>query len=481
MNSARLPLVVDLDGTLIQTDLLAETASRFLIEQPWRFWRLLAWLAQGKCALKLRLAEATRVDVASLPYNEELLTWLRQQKAQGCTLILATASHRILAKQVTEYLGGLFDDVLATDGNNNLKANAKRDALVSRYGEGGFDYVGNDWPDLPVWQSAAKVHIVSTSSRLIERARAQGKVGVTMGDGKALPAAALFKAMRPHQWMKNLLVFIPLMAAHRYSDVTSVLQALLAFVVFGLTASSVYLLNDLVDVTDDRHHPRKQHRPFAAGHLGLLHGWLAWPVLLALALTLADLGLPWQFTASLATYFVLTVAYSLRLKQVPIIDVLTLAGLYTMRIIAGAAAVAVPLSFWLLSFSMFLFLSLAFIKRYIELHLASETNQGGTLRGRGYNPQDLALVSSLGGSAGYTAVLVLALYIQDSRTASLYATPTIIWLACPLLLFWISRTWLIASRGQMYDDPIVFALKDRASWVVAALFALVFILAKVVQ
>jgi 4-hydroxybenzoate polyprenyltransferase len=383
----------------------------------------------------------------------------------------------LLADQVSRHLG-LFDEVLATSATLNLKAGAKRDALVSRYGERGFDYVGNDWPDVPVWRAAAQAHVVSRSPRLIAAARAQGNLGRTLDDGKPPLAVALLQAMRPHQWMKNLLVFVPLLAAHRYGHAASVLQAMLAFVVFGLTASSVYLLNDLVDVADDRHHVRKRSRPFAAGHLGLVQGWLAWPLLLALAFMLAGVGLPWPFMASLAAYFVLTVTYSLQLKQVPVVDVLTLAALYTLRIVAGA--VAVPLSFWLLSFSMFLFLSLALIKRYSELRAARAAGQHTALRGRGYEPQDLELVSSLGGSAGYCAVLVLALYIHDLNTARLYATPTLIWLACPLLLFWISRAWLIAHRGHMHDDPIVFALKDRVSWAVAALFALAFALARVV-
>lgn len=475
-------LVVDLDGTLIKTDLLMETANRFLIEQPFRFFKFLVWLAEGKSTLKSRLAESTSIDVTSLPYNQELLTWLRAEKAQGRRIVLATASHRILADQVAAHLD-LFDEVLATDGTTNLKSSAKREALVSRYGERGYDYVGNDWPDIQVWQSAAQAHVVSNSSSLIEKARSYGNLGVLMGDGKPPLAVAVFKAMRPHQWMKNLLVFIPLLAAHQYMQAVSVMQALLAFVVFGFTASSVYLLNDLVDVADDRHHARKRSRPLASGNLSLLQGWAAWPAFLILAFALGGPvgALPCRFMASMAVYFVLTMAYSLRLKQVPIVDVLTLAMLYTLRIIAGAAAIAVPLSFWLLSFSMFIFLSLAFIKRYSELRAAREAGKDGALRGRGYDPQDFELVASLGGSAGYTAVLVLALYIQDSNTASLYATPTIIWLACPLLLFWISRAWLIAHRGNMHDDPIVFALKDRVSWIVVALFCAVFVLATVVS
>lgn len=481
-DSGQATLVVDLDGTLIKNDLLAETASLFLIEQPFRFYKLLVWLAEGKSILKSRLAECTCIDVTSLPYNEELLKWLRTEKAQGRRIVLATASHRVLADQVAVHLG-LFDDVLATDGTTNLKANAKRDALVSQYGERGFDYVGNDWPDVTVWQSAAKAHVVSCSSRLVEKARSHGNLGMTFTDGKPPLALALFEAMRPHQWLKNLLVFIPLLAAHQIGDTVSVMQALLAFVVFGLTASSVYLLNDLADVADDRYHPRKRYRPLAAGNLTLLQGWIAWPILLLLTFILAGPvgGLPWRFTVTMAIYFALTIAYSLRLKQFPVVDVLTLATLYTMRVIAGAAAIAVPLSFWLLLFSMFIFLSLAFIKRYSELRVARDASKVGILPGRGYDSQDLELVSSLGGSAGYTAVLVLALYIQDSHTASLYTAPTIIWLACPLLLFWISRVWLIAHRGNMHDDPIVFALKDRVSWAVAALFALVFLLATVVS
>ena len=478
-NSTPHPLVVDLDGTLVKTDLLAETASQFVLAQPLRCFKLLSWLMQGKSALKSHLAHNTSIDATALPYNEELLTWLKQEKAKGGVIVLATASHRALAEQVANHLG-LFDEVLATDASTNLKADAKCAALVAKYGAKGFDYVGNDWADLPVWHSATQAHVVSQSSRLIEAARRQGKLGQVFTDGKPPLMQALLKAMRPHQWMKNLLVFIPLLAAHRYGDASSVLQALLAFIAFGLTASSVYLLNDMVDVADDRQHARKRQRPFAAGHLSLLRGWLTWPLLLVCAFTLAAVALPWPFNLSLGTYFVLTVAYSLRLKQIPMVDVLTLAGLYTLRIIAGAAAIAVPLTFWLLSFSMFLFLSLAFIKRYSELKTAREDGHVSALRGRGYTPQDLELVANLGGSAGYTAVLVLALYIQDAHTASLYATPQFIWLACPILLYWISRAWLIAHRGQMHDDPIVFALKDRVSWAVAALFAAVFVAARVI-
>jgi len=473
-----LPLVVDLDGTLIKTDLLVETASSFLIDNPWRSYKLLAWLAAGRAILKARLAEATHVDVAALPYNEELLQWLRQEQARGRPLVLATASHRTLAERVNAHLN-LFDEVLGSDDSTNLKSRAKRDALVVRYGEGGFEYVGNDTPDVAIWQSAASAHVVGNSARLIEGNRKRGNLGRVLADGKPSLASGLLRAMRPHQWLKNLLVLVPLLAAHQYDSLQSIMQCVLAFVVFCLIASSVYLLNDLVDVEDDRHHHRKRRRPFAAGHVSLLTGWAVWPLLLAAGAGLALWALPLRFLGALAVYFVATVGYSFRLKQIPLVDVLTLASLYTLRVIGGAFAVSVALSFWLLSFSMFVFLSLAFIKRYSELRAAREASQVKPLRGRGYAGPDLELVSTLGSNAGYLAVLVLALYIQDTHTASLYARPTIIWLACPLMLYWISRAWLIAHRGQMHDDPIVFALRDRVSWLVGALMLGVFAVARV--
>lgn len=247
----------------------------------------------------------------------------------------------MLAEQVAAHLN-LFDEVLATDLNLNLKACSKRDALVQRFGDRGFDYVGNDWPDIAVWQSAERAHVVSQSDRLIASARNQGNLGHIFSDDKPPLTAALFKAMRPHQWIKNLLVFIPLLASHRYGDITSLVHALLAFLAFGLTASSVYLLNDLVDVTDDRHHVSKRNRPFAAGNLSLLIGWVIWPTLLVMAFALSGLTLPWKFCAALGIYFVTSLGYSLQFKQVPIVDVMTLAILYTLRIIAGATAIAVP-------------------------------------------------------------------------------------------------------------------------------------------
>lgn len=474
------PLVVDLDGTLIRTDLLVESASQFLIQYPFQFLKPLLWLMQGKVVLKTELAQCVQLDAAALPYNADVLDWLRVEKRSGRRIVLATASHRVLAEQVAQHLQ-LFDEVLASEGETNLKSNAKAQALIERFGEGGFDYVGNDWPDVQVWAKAHTAHVVDASTSLLSRARAQGNVGRVFSRSMPSKLVAMFKAMRLHQWMKNLLVFVPLMAAHQYADVQRDVLALMAFVIFSLTASSVYLLNDLVDVQDDRHHARKRSRPFASGALSLIVGWVAWPALLLVAVVLSALLMPVLFSVSLGVYFVLTVAYSLQLKQLAVVDVLTLAALYTLRIIAGAAAIDVAMSFWLLLFSMFIFLSLALIKRYSELKVARDAGKTGALRGRGYEPDDLELVSSLGGSSGFIAVLVLALYIQDGQAAHLYATPQLIWLACPVMLFWISRAWLIAHRGRMHDDPIVFALKDKVSWGVGAFMVGVLALARVLS
>ncbi len=480
MHELSRPLVVDLDGTLIHTDLLVESASQFLIQNPFEFFKPLLWLLRGKTVLKTELAQRVRLDVSALPYNNDVLDWLRAEKQSGRRLVLATASHRVLAEQVAQHLH-VFDEVLATEGNTNLKSGAKAQVLVDRFGEGGFDYVGNDWPDLQVWVQAHTAHVVNAPDALLRRAQAKGSVGQVFNSGTPSAGMALLKAMRLHQWMKNLLVFVPLMAAHQYDDTARDGLALMAFVVFSLTASSVYLLNDLVDVQDDRHHVRKRHRPFASGALSLVTGWLAWPLLLLLAVVLSIAFMPVLFSVSLGVYFVLTLAYSLHFKQLAVVDVLTLAALYTLRIIAGAAAIDVAVSFWLLLFSMFIFLSLALIKRYSELKVARDAGKTGALRGRGYEPDDLELVSSLGGSAGFIAVLVLALYIQDGQAAHLYATPQLIWLACPVMLFWISRAWLIAHRGRMHDDPIVFALKDKVSWGVGVFTVAVLALARVLS
>lgn len=472
-----LPLAVDLDGTLIRTDVLIESINQLLTQRLFQLFGFFRSLLRGRAALKAWLAQRVSLDVASLPYHAPLLQWLQDEKQRGRSILLVTATHHKVARQIADHLG-VFDEVLATTAQVNLKGATKRDALVARFGAGGFEYVGNDAPDLRVWEAAAAAHVVTDSAALLSRVKEIASVGHVFPGSGAGWAPSILKALRLHQWSKNLLVFVPLLTAHLYGDLGSVQNALLAFLAFSLAASSVYVLNDLVDVQDDRHHPRKSRRPFASGSLSLLTGWILWPVLLLSAFALVGAALPVHFAAVLGVYVALTTAYSFWLKRTDMLDVLTLAVLYTLRIVGGAAALAVQSSFWLLLFSMFIFLSLALIKRYCELRVAREKGRKDKLRGRGYAAADLEMVSSLGGSAGFISVLVLALYIQDARTATLYPSPVWMWALCPAMLYWIARAWLIAHRGNMHDDPIVFALKDKVSWALFGVMGVLLALAR---
>ena len=469
---AEYPLVVDLDGTLLRSDLLIETGLLFLRDRPHRFLDPLRWLLRGKAALKHELAYATDVDVSVLPYDEAVIEFIRAERGRGRRVVLATASHRRLAERVAEHLA-LFDEVISTEGDRNLSAGTKRDVLVKAFGEKGFDYLGNSADDLPVW-SAARSGFIANASRSIERrARRLGNLSGVVSRAQS-SWRDWAKALRLHHWLKNVLLFVPLLASHLYSVPALVAESLLAFVCFGLCASSVYILNDLLDVADDRHHLRKRYRPYASGRLTLRSGYLAVPVLLLAAFGLAAWQLPWLFVAGLGAYYLLTLAYSLWLKRRMVIDVMGLAALYTLRIILGGWAIGIGLSFWLLAFSMFLFLSLAMVKRYAELYDRQVQGNGEIVRGRGYLAGDLAMIASLGGAAGYLSVLVLALYINDPDTAQMYRRPEFIWLACPLLLTWISRVWMIAHRGGMHEDPVIFAIRDRASLLIVAATAAVF-------
>ncbi|WP_029978450.1 UbiA family prenyltransferase [Pseudomonas sp. PH1b] len=467
-----IPLVVDLDGTLLRSDLLLETGMAFVRAQPLRFLKPFIWLAKGKSALKEGLAHATNIDVSVLPYDSAVIELIESERRNGRSIVLATASHHSLAERIAEHLL-LFDRVLASNAECNLSAHNKRDLLVECYGEGGFDYVGNSHDDMPVWDAARQAYIVNPEAGVERRARVRGNVERVICSNQA-GFKDWMKALRLHQWMKNALIFVPLLAAHQLANPLLLWQGALAFLFFGLCASSVYLLNDLLDLADDRHHHSKRHRPFAAGRLSIRSGLLVFPILLIGAFVGALLFLPWQFSGVLAAYYILTLAYSLSLKRQMAVDVIALAMLYTVRIIAGAAAFSLSLTFWMLAFSMFIFLSLALVKRYAELREARRKGHTEKTRGRGYYPDDLEMISSLGAASGYLAVMVLALYIHDQATVAMYKYPQAIWLACPLLLFWITRIWMLTHRGQMHDDPVVFAIRDRTSLVIGVLFGLVF-------
>lgn len=463
--SSALPLCVDLDGTLVRSDVLVESLLLLIKHNPLTVLLLPWWLLRGRAYVKQQIARRVRLNVASLPYQTDLLQFLTEQYQTGRRLVLATAADIKIAREVAGYLG-IFSDVVASDGIRNLSGARKLDALRARFGEG-FDYAGNAPVDLPIWREARGAIAVNCGETLLRKARRDCRVREVFGRrSPATSLRAMVKAMRMHQWVKNLLIFVPLLMAHDLS-LGLWLNAAVAFVAFSLCSSSVYLLNDLLDLEADRLHPKKRSRPFAAGELPLATGLIGAPLLLAGALALALL-LPPAFMLALTGYFALTLAYSFYLKQVVLLDALVLALLYTSRIFAGTYAIDVPLSHWLLGFSMFLFLSLALVKRYSELHLLRQQNREAA-KGRGYFAGDLEQLANLGAAAGYISVLVLALYISSAEVTIHYSRPGLLWLVCPPLLYWVSRVWLIAHRGQMHHDPIVFAIKDRASYVVGLL------------
>ncbi len=463
------PLIVDLDGTLIHTDMLHESALRVLRDHPFYLLFIPYWLSQGKAVLKQNLSHRTGFDASSLPYNHDLLDWLKQQRIQGRKLILCTASDHAIAVAIADYLG-IFDEIMASDGTTNLAGKHKAEALEQRFGHAGFDYAGNSRADLAVWQRARQAIVVNASAKVAQKAAHVCAVERVFAP-HSVGFSAWRRMLRIHQWMKNGLLFVPLLAAHQLTNTDAWLALVLAFFSFSLCASSVYIVNDLLDLESDRQHPRKRMRPFASGLVPASVGVALAPVLLLSSLALA-LHVGSHFLSWLLFYFVLTCAYSWGLKRLMLLDCLTLAMLYTLRIVAGAAAISMGLSFWLLAFSVFLFLSLAFVKRYAELEVQLLSGKQKT-HGRGYYTSDAPLLQTMGMASGYAAILVLAFYLNSADVTKLYKTPELVWGAVPIMLFWISWMWMKAHRGEMHDDPLVFAVKDKASLLAGVAFAAV--------
>ncbi len=459
------PLCVDLDGTLIYSDMLWESLARLLKQNFLCIFAVPIWLLSGRANLKRQVAARATVNPALLPYNEAFVQFLRDEKARGRHLLLASASDRALVEKVAAHVG-LFDEVLASDGLTNLRSEAKRDALIAQFGQGGFDYAGNSSADVPVWAATRKNIVVNAPAALAARMRGDGRV-VAEFAGPPERIRAAWQALRPHQWVKNIIIFVPLITAHKVRDAAAVQASLLAFAAFCFFASGVYVLNDLLDLESDRQHARKRNRPLASGRLYLPWAFAGGPLLLLVPMVLSLIALP-KFALVLLAYGVITSAYSLRLKEVAILDVFVLAGLYTMRLVAGHVATGIEFSSWLLGFSMFIFLSLAMMKRLQELQSLREQNLTG-IKGRGYRVGDLEMVNTFGITSGYLSVIVMALYVNSDQVSKLYHHPGLLLLICPLLLYWISRVWLITHRGQLHDDPVLFALKDGQSYLVGAL------------
>lgn len=466
------PIYVDLDGTLIKTDLLWEALFALARQRPADLWRVPGWAAKGKACLKAELAKRIAFDPALLPYRAEVLDALAEARAKGRRVVLATGANERLAHAVAEHLGA-FDAVMASDDTLDLTSDVRLARIVAANDVHGFDYVGNSREDICLLDAAAEATVVAPDRAAARWQRSSG-ADLVAGEGAGLLRDCL-KAMRPHQWMKNLLIFVPLVLSHEYVHPERMLAGLVAFFSFSFAASSVYILNDLLDLASDRRHKTKRNRPFASGAvpipvgLTLAFGLLATSLLLGLTLNA-------QFELVLAGYILATTLYSFFLKRMLLIDVLTLAALYTVRIVAGAAAAAVDGSFWLMAFSVFFFLSLALVKRFTELaDFGAGADRATT--GRGYRDVDLDTLAQAGMSSGFASVLVLALYIDSAEIREFYTLPWMLWPLCPLVLYIIVRIWILARRNEMHEDPVVFILRDWRSQIMIGAGALMFLVA----
>lgn len=468
--SDALALCVDLDGTLIRSDLTFETLLAALKRAPWVLFMLPWWLVKGRSHLKHELALLAQPDVSVLPYNPDVIELVRRAREAGRETVLVTGSHESLADRIAQHLA-IFDSVMATDRERNLIGSNKAQSLDDRFGAGRYEYVANARVDMAIWQRAGAAVTVNAPKRVVRQVSLLGIPHTDMPSSTG-GLRTWLRAIRIQQWVKNVLLFVPVVTAHEVLNTQALLAVLVAFVCFGACASATYIINDLLDLDADRHHHKKKKRPFAAGSIDVRWGLISVLGLMGTGLGMA-LFLPIGFQLALLAYVVATLMYSLWLKRVASLDVILLAGLYTLRIIAGGLATGIDLSFWLLAFSMFIFLSLALVKRVAELVEVRRREQAsgqalGKLRGREYATEDVAVLQSLGAASGYLAVLVLALYIHSPEVWELYRAPQLLWLIAPLMLLWVTRLWVVTARGYMDEDPILYAVKDPETWATGA-------------
>lgn len=472
-NNNNVPLCVDLDGTLIRSDIMVESFVRAVKLYPWIMLLIPFWLMKGKHTLKYQLAIRSSIDVTRLPYITDFLEYIKLEKVNGRELLLVTGSQKKYAQMIADHLG-IFSEVLSTDDTTNLTGKNKAALLLEKFGKGNFDYAGNEEKDKYIWEISRKSIVVNASNSTLKIAQQCSEVKQEFSHQKP-GIKKVLKAIRLHQWTKNALIMVPLLAAHKMADMQAIYVTMIAFLSFSLCASATYIVNDLFDLDADRAHKTKCNRPFASGDLSVLSGLILSFALMMLSFVLL-IFINWQFSLVLLVYIITTLAYSFKLKSVPIIDVIMLAGLYTTRVVAGAIAINVKISFWLLAFSVFIFLSLAIVKRVSELLNLIADNKHD-IKGRGYTVHDIEILKSMGTGSGYLSVLVMALYLNSPMVTQHYSAPDFLWAICPLILFWISRVWLITARRMMNEDPIVFAIKDKVSWLIGGLSLLTVVLA----
>lgn len=470
------PLVVDLDGTLIKTDMLLESLMHAVGNRKISLLELVRSLINGKSAFKVRLSEEFDFDPTTLPYRSEVIGLIENSNRLGREVVLATAAAPKIANAIAGHLR-LFTKVYSSESTLNLSGANKARVLVKEFGEMGFDYVGDSAKDFPVWQVARNRYLTGHDRRakkLFNRLYERVEI-IESSEMKATSSWA--RSLRIHQWVKNLLVFAPAIAAHEFFNLSLTVNLLLAFFSFSFLASAVYLINDVFDLQNDRAHPTKSLRPIPKGRISIISALLVATILLVIALGVG-LALPSEFAVILFSYFILTSLYTVWIKKLLLLDVITLAGLYTLRVVAGGMAFGVPVSSWLLAFSFFIFLSLSFVKRSSELGIQVNSDSSRS-NGRAYLVRDLPIINGLGLVSGLVSVLVFSLYLDSDTVTSLYATSGILWLAVPVLTFWVSYVWVRTGRGEVDEDPILFALKDRASLLSGFVFLGIFLVAQI--
>jgi 4-hydroxybenzoate polyprenyltransferase len=473
ITNSNIPLVVDLDGTLCKINILHEALIQMLTRAPIQALRaLLTVPTQGRVALKAAAADHALPNVGTMPIDDAVLTVIKQAKGNGRRVYLATAADRRVADAFVESVGE-FDGVFASEQNINLKGKAKVDRLVEEFGLQGFDYIGNAVEDIPVWRVARTAIISRAPPHLVRRVSSELPSAVVLS-AHTSTVGSYFRALRPHQWLKNGLVALPAIAGHDLSF-SSLVIVLTAIASFSLAASAIYLVNDMLDLPHDRAHPQKRYRSLAAGTVSIQHAVVMVAIAVALSVALA-LTLPSVFLGVLIIYFSLSMTYSVYLKQKLMIDVVTLAALYGVRVMAGSAATGIPLSHWLIGFCFFIFLSLALVKRTAEMMTLHEDSLD-KIKGRGYRRADLPTITALTAAAGFVAVLVLALYINSPDVRTLYRNPDLLWGVCVVLVYWIGRVCFLTGRGEMNQDPVVFAVTDRTSFLAGIFTLAIFILA----
>ena len=476
--AANVPLCVDLDGTLIKADCFYESVLASLRANPLKTLMHMTALLKGKAALKAELASSVELKVDRLPFNQAVVDYILKARAEGQQVYLVTATDQHIAKAIADHFG-CFDGVIASDGETNLRGENKANYLRKRFGDGQYDYIGNDATDVAVWKTARKSLIAAPNALAIQMqtgAKAPANLELIQIEAMPLPKK-IIKALRVHQWSKNLLLLLPMIAGHTWGNIGDWGLLIRGFFAMSFCASSVYLLNDTWDLESDRTHPRKCKRPMAAGELQIPSGIILAGVVLLLGIITGFTISP-AFFAMLIIYMVLTTLYTFRLKRVLVLDAIVLASLYAWRVMLGGAAIGIWPSTWLITFSIFIFFSLAQAKRYAELFNLREQNKDKA-SGRGYQVSDMEQLAIFGTTSGFMSVLVLALYINSDKSLTLYGRPEALYVICMLVLYWISRVWVITRRGEMNEDPIVWALRDHKSYALGLIAAMVLIVARV--